>query len=231
MSISQTGLGLGLLATSSSTAGTGVHGYASAGSGTTYGVVGTSDSTGGIGVRGQGGSVGVEAASPSTSGVGLSATGGNVGVRSVTTDSTSAGVAGVFQTQNNNDAKLLSGLNSSATEVFSVTGTGNLTVSGSINTGTGAVSGAGGSYSGTTADQIVSVLQSGIGSGLTATTLSPDAASAAIRGYATNSQYLPTQSAPTACMALRRPTSEPESAAYPRVQRGSSSGRIDLERQ
>ncbi|MBZ5544441.1 MAG: hypothetical protein LAO07_12295, partial [Acidobacteriia bacterium] len=164
-----------------SPSGRGVYGNATAGTGVTYGVLGIAASTSGIGLAGQATAV----------------TGSTIGVRAV--NSSPAGTAAIFDALGG--GKILSGRTTGFVEKFSVDGSGNVTAggsvisSGSFSTATGAVSAAGGSYSGTTANQIVSVLQSGIGSGLTATTLSPDAASAAIRGYATNSQYLPTQSA------------------------------------
>jgi len=157
----------------SDTFGPAVNGVATAGSGVTYGVMGDSQSTSGAGVKGTGAAVGVE---------GEALFSGGVGVRGITWGTTAASVAGLFQTKSiGSGPKLLSGRDSSGTEVFSVTNTG--TVYGRY------VQGGAGFYSGTSAGEVVSVLQNGPGSGLTGTTLGISATSAGIKGLATS--YLP----------------------------------------
>jgi hypothetical protein len=181
VSVTQSGSGGGLRVTSTNALGGAIYGTVSASSGTVSGVLGDSQSasgtgvtgfafeTGGTGVYGRGGGIGLLGEGP-------------VGVRGTTTASN--GTAGLFKTASSG-SKLLSGLDFLDTEVFSVSGNGNLMVSGSVTTGTGLISGSG-SYSGTTADQIVTVLQNGTGTGLVATTLSTVDGPAALRGQATS---------------------------------------------
>jgi hypothetical protein len=129
-------LGAGVAGESAVVDGTGVIGQATATTGLGYGVWGLADSDLGNGVVGEGdwgvfgvGGIGVVAVSPFTSG-------GTIGV--VGDVDSAGGVAGFFV--NGADGMILSG-NNSTSEVFSVDGSGNVSVAGSL-TVTGAKSAA-----------------------------------------------------------------------------------------